>query len=143
MARDLFLFQCETGIDYDNLSIIGPENFQKHEDKMLLIYQRGKSVKSTGMETRIPVTREVYNLFVAHYGKVPPYFQYYRDLAALGKRLGFKLTSHMARHTFGTIMAERGIPREFIATMMGHTNLATTARYSKITNEALFNIMSK
>jgi len=40
------------------------------------------------------------------------------------------MSSHMARHSFGTLMLSSGIPIESIAKMMGHTNINSTQVYA-------------
>lgn len=45
-----------------------------------------------------------------------------------------KVTWHTSRHTFGTLAASAGIRREVIAKLMGHTDLRSTAIYSKLTD---------
>lgn len=51
-------------------------------------------------------------------------------LSALGKRLGFHLTPHLLRHTFGKTLADKGIPLDRIAKLMGHSDINTTAIYT-------------
>lgn len=51
-------------------------------------------------------------------------------LSQLGKRLGFRLTPHLLRHTFGKSLADRQIPLDKIAKLMGHSNINTTAIYT-------------
>lgn len=51
-------------------------------------------------------------------------------LSGLGKRLGFRLTPHLLRHTFGKRLADKGIPLDRIAKLMGHSDINTTAIYT-------------
>lgn len=51
-------------------------------------------------------------------------------LAQVGKRLGFRLTPHLLRHTFGKSLADRRTPLDQIAKLMGHSNINTTAIYT-------------
>lgn len=51
-------------------------------------------------------------------------------LSELGKRLGFRLTPHLLRHTFGKRLADKGIPLDRIAKLMGHSDINTTAIYT-------------
>jgi len=51
-------------------------------------------------------------------------------LSELGKRLGFRLTPHLLRHTFGKNLADKGIPLDRIAKLMGHSDINTTAIYT-------------
>lgn len=51
-------------------------------------------------------------------------------LSTLGNRLGFRLTPHLLRHTFGKRLADKGIPLDRIAKLMGHSDINTTAIYT-------------
>lgn len=51
-------------------------------------------------------------------------------LAQIGQELGFKLTPHLLRHTFGKSLADRGVALDRIAKLMGHASLTTTAIYT-------------
>ena len=48
-----------------------------------------------------------------------------------------KITYHMARHSFGTLMMTSGIPIESIAKMMGHTNINSTQVYAQVTDQKI------
>lgn len=61
-------------------------------------------------------------------------------LKKIGMHCGIKtrLTYHVSRHTFGTLLAiSQGVPIETVSRMMGHTNLKTTQIYAKITKEKI------
>ena len=57
-------------------------------------------------------------------------------LKAVGLACGIRtpLTWHCARHTFGTLTLEAGVPIESIAKMMGHASIAGTQIYAQITD---------
>ena len=57
-----------------------------------------------------------------------------KALKSTAKRAGLLETKpdlhfHSLRHSFGTIMAERGIPIHHIKNLMGHSNISTTSIY--------------
>ena len=54
-----------------------------------------------------------------------------------------KLTFHISRHTFGTMMVSAGVPMESISKMMGHTNIRTTQGYAKVTDDKISEDMDK
>ena len=47
------------------------------------------------------------------------------------------MSSHVARHSFGTLMMTSGIPIESIAKMMGHTNINSTQVYAQVTDQKI------
>lgn len=53
------------------------------------------------------------------------------------------MSSHQARHTFGTLLISAGISIESIAKMMGHTNIVSSQIYAKITDDKISKDMDK
>ncbi|MGP1454031.1 MAG: tyrosine-type recombinase/integrase, partial [Segatella oris] len=77
-----------------------------------------------------------------------PYIKYptYQScLKALRLRAGisFPFTSHMARHTFGTMSLSAGIPIESIAKMMGHASISSTQIYAQVTDNKISEDMDR
>lgn len=66
-------------------------------------------------------------------------------LKAIGLTCGVRqnLSFHVARHTFGTLALEAGIPIESIAKMMGHASIASTQIYAQITDQKISRDMDK
>ena len=66
-------------------------------------------------------------------------------LKAVGLACGIRtpLTWHVARHSFGTLSLEAGIPMESIAKMMGHSSIASTQIYAQITNQKIAKDMDR
>jgi len=44
---------------------------------------------------------------------------------------------HVARHTFATLMLQRGVSLEAVSTMLGHARVATTQRYAEVTRQKI------
>lgn len=53
------------------------------------------------------------------------------------------MSSHTARHSFGTFLISADIPIESIAKMMGHSNIRTTQGYARITDNKISKDMDK
>lgn len=53
------------------------------------------------------------------------------------------MSSHVARHSFGTFLISADIPIESIAKMMGHSNIRTTQGYARITDDKISKDMDK
>jgi integrase len=51
-------------------------------------------------------------------------------------------TFHSLRHSFATWCAEGGVPMRTLMGLMGHTNIETTLRYAKVTDEAKVNAIN-
>ena len=53
-------------------------------------------------------------------------------LKTASKRLGFKVTPHMLRHTFGTQLVNAGANITTIQALLGHSRLNTTMTYARV-----------
>ena len=66
-------------------------------------------------------------------------------LKAIGLACGIRqsLSFHVARHSFGALTLEAGIPIESIAKMMGHASIASTQIYAQITDSKISRDMDR
>lgn len=54
------------------------------------------------------------------------------------------VTSHMARHSFSSLITlEAGVPIETVSKMLGHSDIKTTQIYARVTPKKLFEDMDK
>lgn len=134
-ARDLFVFQCYTGLAFADMLALNQKSIIKDKDGY---YIRRKRIK-TG-ETYVVVLLKPALAVLKKYKfklPVPQYQTYLHELKILGELLGFdfRLTSHIGRHSFATLALSKGIPIEIVSKMLGHTNIATTQIYAKVLAE--------
>ncbi|QUB80479.1 site-specific integrase [Prevotella jejuni] len=68
-----------------------------------------------------------------------------KNLSIVGKAYGIRerLSYHMARHTFGTMSLNAGIPIESIAKMMGHASISSTQIYAQVTDNKISEDMDR
>jgi len=55
-----------------------------------------------------------------------------RLFATIAKQTGLRLSSHMLRHTFVTLLRQAGVPDRITMDLAGHSTLAMTQRYSTV-----------
>lgn len=128
-AKDLFLFQCETGLAFSDLKTFGIKKIHLIEGKYYLCGDRTK----TGTEYIIPFSvaaRTIAEKF--NYDFRIGSINYYNILLKrLQQQSGIqtRLTTHVARRTFGQLMIDRGIRLDVVSKMLGHSSTGMTERY--------------
>lgn len=145
-VRDLFLFQCYTGLAYADASALTADSFIEVEGEMYIETIRRKCDTDIHIKV-IGKARQI----LERYGYTLPWMsneKYNLYLKILAAQCGIKkrLTSHMARHTFATTALHYGIPIEVVSKMLAHTNIKTTQIYAKVLAEdvsAGFDILDK
>lgn len=144
-VKDAFLFACYTGLSFVDLGKLNKNHIVIGMDsKKWIKINRAK----TGNLCSIPLLPQAEEILKS-YENDPEcinrdillpvlsnqrYNAYLKEIADICN-IEKNLTTHVARHTFGsTTTAEKGVSSEVIQKMMGHANLATTQIYSKITD---------
>lgn len=132
-VRDLFVFCAYTGLAY-----IDSQKFDFNtmtEEVNGTTYIDGRRVKTgnTYYTPILPPAMEVlekYNYQLPHISnqKANDYLHVIESRCNLNK----SLTTHVARHSFATLVLSYDIPIENVARMLGHSNIRTTQIYSKI-----------
>lgn len=140
-VKDLFLFQCFTGLSYTDL-----ESFSREKIVIVNGEQQIHGVRNkTGVAYVIfdlPQAMEIlekynYNLPVISNQKYNEY------LATLIERVGIEkdVTTHTGRHTFGTYLINNGVSIEAIPKIMGHTNMKQSLLYARMLGVTAINEM--
>ena len=146
----LIVFYPFTGLAYVDIYRLYPHHISKTADNRTYIREkRGK----TNVEAFIPlhpIAEQILSLYNTTDDTKPVFPLPIRDILwheihAIGNALEFKenLSHHQARHTFGTLLLSEGISIESIAKMMGHTNIATTQVYAKVTDQKISDDMDR
>lgn len=137
--RDMFIFQCYTGVAFIDLMNLTRENVIKGIDgeDWLILYRKKTNSRSTipllpialklinkyhsdNRDTLFPVcSNQKYNMYIKEIG----------SLCDIPKRI----SSHTGRRTFATtVTLSNGVPIETVSRMLGHCDLKTTAIYAKV-----------
>lgn len=136
-VRDVFLFQCYTGLSYADLLTFDVSMIQERGDRKVIRDTRQK----TGEEYFIVLLPPALRILEKYGGRLPVMTnqQYNLRLKALAAAVGLdrRLTSHMGRHTFLTMALNSGVPIEAVSRMAGHTNIKTTQIYATLVGSTM------
>ena len=136
-ARDLFVFQAYTGLSYSDAQAFNIDMY-KWDGKRWV--HTGERIK-TGVPFVSALLPPVVAVLKKYDMQVPSMDNhvYNRQLKALGvmAKIRTKMHSHLARHTFATMMLRNGAKIENVSRMLGHTNIRQTMRYAKVLAESV------
>ncbi|GHV15663.1 transposase [Bacteroidia bacterium] len=149
-VRDIFLFCSYTGLSYSDLQNLTKEKIRTNIDGHLWIMA---TRNKTGIPYKvrllaIPIAILKKYEYLQAYGELLPiisnqkmneYLSEITNICGINKRI----TSHCARHTFGTLCLTEGMSIESVSKLLGHTKIKTTQIYAQITDQKLSNEMDK
>ena len=139
-VRYRYLFLAYTGMRFGDHTKVGRENIEG----LLLKYIAVKTRKSKGKTARVPLdlfegrALKIFEMNNYNWRSYDNY-QFNIMIRRLMKLAGIKkyIKVHTARHSFKSIMLEKGYSLSIIAEMMGHSSTQTTERYGKISDSAV------
>ena len=112
-------------------------DYEKRDGKYIKVGRRTKTGSVFVTQLLPPVVR-----ILEKYGGSLPRItnqEYNRLLKSIGIILDLKpkLHSHLARHTFATVMLKNGVSIENLQSMMGHRKITQTLKYAKVLAESV------
>lgn len=138
VVRDLFLLQSYTGMAYSDLMAFDISRYSEHDG----VWRTSQPRKKTGVNFVLQLLPQAVEILKKYRMTVPKLDRprYNQLLKILGEILGIKrrLSSHVGRHTFGTMMLRQGVRLEHVQKMMGHKHITTTQIYAKVLNEDVY-----
>lgn len=145
--RDAFLVGCYTGLRFSDIISLRQEHIK---DGWLT-----KKMAKTGYIVEVPVAK----LFdgkmleiIEKYGKIDNLAKNIGSNASVNKvlrlildRIGVdpKITFHSSRHTFATLLGQKGVHLTTIQKLLGHQKLQTTQIYNEVDRMAITNDIKK
>lgn len=129
-ARDLFLFQCYTGLAYSDLMAFDFNECELVEGKY---FYHDKRVK-TSVDFVLQLLPQALDILVKYDHVLPRLSnQKYNDyLKVIGSMVGIEgLHSHMGRATAATMFLSKGMALNVVSRVLGHTNIRQTQRYAR------------
>ena len=131
-VRDVFTFQCYTGMAYSDAMAFSLDKCQQDGDRLTYSAPRVK----TGVWFYIRVLPKALEIAQKYGGRLPRVADQTcnSNLKTIANVTGItkKLTTHVGRHTFATWMLRNGVPIEHVSKMLGHRKITQTQRYAKL-----------
>lgn len=133
ITRDLFLFQCYTGMAWADIATLDRSMIQTQGADTFI----SRSRKKTHVHYRTKLLTPALDVMKRHNMSVPMpehYSKYHKQLHKVIKLAGIdkNVNSHVGRHTFATWALSHGVPIEIVSKMLGHTKIETTQIYAKV-----------
>lgn len=143
-VRDLFLFQCFTGLSYVDMSLLTKDDFKVNEYNQIFIHKErvktGVSFTTVLLEDAVRIIKKYdYQLPVISNQKYNGYLKEIQDICCIKK----SLHSHIGRHTAATYLLNKGIPLETVSKILGHSNIKQTQHYAKLVDKSVFAAINK
>ena len=146
-TRDLFIFQCYTGLSYSDLALFdySKVEIEKNSKGKKVYVLRDKRLK-TNTNFTIVLMKPAMEILTKYDYKLPiisnqKYNKYLKEIGKMAK-FPIELTTHVARHTFATFCINNKVNIEIVSKAMGHSNIATTQIYAKILDKTVQNELS-
>jgi site-specific recombinase XerD len=149
-VKDIFVFQCYTGLAYCDTFKLTGENIIKDDNGVLWVKSKRTKTDTPINVPLLPVALEILNKYktssestskllpVLSNQKANAYLKEIGDLCGIEK----SLSCHLARHTFATtVTLANGISLETVSKMLGHTNLVTTKIYARMLDSRVLSEM--
>jgi len=137
-ARDLFIFSAFTGLAYCDAQAF---DFGTMTEKIGDIYYIDGSRIKTGTNFFTPILPPAMEVLRMYKYRLPRLSnQKYNDFLHVIEaklELNKPLTTHLARHTFATLVLSQDVPIENLARMLGHKDVRTTQVYAKILKKTI------
>jgi len=142
-VKDLFLFQCFTGLAYVDMQCFSKESIIDVNGEDAIRSSRVKTDESY-MLRFLPVAKEIAEKYDYELPKISNQkYNNYLGVLAEASGISKKITSHVARHTFATYSLNKGVSLKVVSKALGHSSIKQTERYAKMSEETIMSEMKK
>ena len=144
-VRDLFLFQCYSGLSYGDMAELERKDYQENEKGQIFIEKHRKKTGVRFISIVLAEGKRIlgdydYELPVLSNQKYNSYLKEVQDICGLDK----VLQTHVGRKTYVCYLYQKQVPVQVIATIVGHTTCQTTLKYyAKMDKQTIFKEMRK
>jgi integrase len=149
-VKDVFLFQCYTGIAHCDLLLLTKENIQDDNSGIKwLVFKR----KKTKVEVQVPLLPIALEIVAKYENYSETKLLPVQCNQAMNRRIkeimslvGINkcISTHVGRHSFASsVTLANGIPLEIVSKLLGHSNTIITQVYAKILPKSLSDAMNR
>ena len=138
-VRDVFIFACYSGLAFTDLKNLTKDDMLIDEDGKEWIIKPRQKTKIISHIPLLPIAKELwvkydYKLPVLTNQKYNSYLKELADVCGINKNLH----SHLARHTFATILLNSGVDMVSVSKILGHSNSRITEKtYAQMMPETI------
>lgn len=132
-VRDLFLFQCFTGLSYADM--VKLKSLDLKSETITLGRQKSNEIAIVYLYDMAKLIWKKYNgLPMLSNVKLNAYLKELAVICGIQK----KLTTHVARHTFATtVNLNNGVPLKIVQALLGHSSVKQTEHYAQLMTDTL------
>lgn len=137
--RDLFIFECYTGLAFADLMSLKNSDFHIDQDGNKWIVKKRHKTNVVATIPLMPISIEILEKYDYKLPRISN-ATYNIYLKELGDICGIhrNLHSHLARHTWATILLNNGLDMVSVSKCLGHSNSKITeSTYAKVLPEKL------
>lgn len=133
-VRDVFVFACYSGLAFTDLKNLTKHDLQTDEQGKEWIIKARHKTQIVSHIPLLPIAKEIwehynYQLPVLSNQKYNSYLKEIADCCGIKKTLH----THLARHTFATILLNSGVDMVSVSKILGHANSRITEKtYAKL-----------
>lgn len=136
-TKDLFLFQCYTGLAFSDMQKFKLSNYSQDKDGNYLIKDKRTKTDTTYI---FMLSEKALAIVMKYKGKIPTISnqKYNQYLKVLGQMIGVPtLHSHMGRSTFASTCLNQGMNTDVLKHCLGHVTTFETNRYATMQDETI------
>lgn len=143
-VRDCFIVQCATGLSYVDLKHLEMDDIKNDNGTLYIQKDRIK----TGNDYTAVVLPFAMPIIAKYKGKLPvlsnqKYNSYLAEIEALCG-LKIHITTHIARHSYATLLLNKGVRLEIVSKTLGHSSTKVTqAHYAKVMTSTILSEVSR
>ena len=148
IVRDVFIFAAFTGLAFIDVQQLAPEHIVEDSNGNLWIRKPRQKTKNMCNIPLLDIPLEILRKYAKHPAcqkknrllpvpcnqKMNSYLKEIADFCGIKKNI----TTHVARHTFGTpITLANNVPLQDVSVMLGHASTRMTQHYARVMNASL------